>query len=254
MTTVLGIDIGGSGIKGAPVDLEQGDFAADRLRIDTPSPSTPRNIVGVVGQIVEHFADQIGDGPIGLTVPAPVRHGLIPFIANLDKEWVDLEAEKFFSETLGRPITIVNDADAAGVAEVHYGAAKNHKGIVIMTTQGTGIGSAIINDGVLLPNTELGHLEIDGFDAESRAAASIKDKEGLSYKEWAVRLQRYYETVEMLFWPDLFVVGGGVSKNHDKFMPLLKLRTPMVPAALRNRAGIIGAAWLAQDRVDHPQA
>ena len=251
MTTVLGIDIGGSGIKGAPVDLERGEFTADRLRIDTPEKSTPRNIVGVVGQIVEHFADQIGDGPIGLTVPAPVRHGLIPFIANLDKEWVDLEAEKFFSETLGRPITIVNDADAAGVAEVHYGAAKDHMGIVIMTTQGTGIGSAIINDGVLLPNTELGHLEIDGFDAESRAAASVKDREGLSYKEWAVRLQRYYETVEMLFWPDLFVVGGGVSKNHEKFMPLLKLRTPMVPAALRNRAGIIGAAWLAQDRLNH---
>ena len=252
MTTVLGIDIGGSGIKGAPVDLERGEFAAERLRIDTPSPSTLANVVKVVGQIVDHFVDQIGDGPIGLTVPAPVRHGLIPFIANLDKEWVDLEAEKFFSETLGRPITIVNDADAAGVAEVHYGAAKDAEGIVIMTTQGTGIGSAIINDGVLLPNTELGHLEIDGFDAESRAAASIKDKEGLSYKEWAVRLQRYYETVEMLFWPDLFVVGGGVSKNHEKFMPLLKLRTPMVPAALRNKAGIIGAAWLAQDRVDHP--
>lgn len=253
MSIVLGIDIGGSGIKGAPVDLETGDFAGERLRIDTPAKSTPENVADVVAQIVDHFADQIGDAPIGLTVPAPVVHGHIPMIANLHKDWKGLEAEKFFAERLGRPITVVNDADAAGVAEVHHGAAKGVKGLVILTTLGTGIGSAIINNGVLIPNSEFGHLEIDGFDAESRAASSIKDKEGLSYKEWATkRLQRYYEVVEALMWPDLFVVGGGVSKDHEKFIPLLKLRTPMIPAALRNKAGIIGAASLAQQRVENP--
>nr|WP_022909305.1 ROK family protein [Aestuariimicrobium kwangyangense] len=253
MSIVLGIDIGGSGIKGAPVDLETGDFAADRLRIDTPAKSTPGNVADVVAQIVDHFADQIGDAPIGLTVPAPVVHGHIPMIANLHQDWKGLEAETFFAERLGRPITVVNDADAAGVAEVHHGAAKGVQGLVILTTQGTGIGSAIINNGILIPNSEFGHLEIDGHDAESRAAASIKDKEGLSYRKWATeRLQRYYEVVEALMWPDLFVVGGGVSKDHEKFIPLLKLRTPMIPAVLRNKAGIIGAATLAQQRVEHP--
>lgn len=252
MTHVLGIDIGGSGIKGAPVDLEIGDFAAERLRIDTPSTSTPKNVAKVVAEIIDHFKDTIGDGPIGLTIPAPVVHGKVPFIANLDQQWAGLQADKFFADELGRAITLVNDADAAGVAEVHYGAAKGVSGLVILTTLGTGIGSALILDGKLVPNTELGHLEIDGHDAETQAASSIKDRLGLSYKDWSVRLQRYYEVVEMLFWPDLFVVGGGVSKDHEKFMPNLKLKTPMVPAQLRNKAGIIGAAWLAHDRLEHP--
>lgn len=252
MNNVLGIDIGGSGIKGAPVDLEAGDFVTDRLRIDTPSKSTPKNIAKVVGEIVDHFSETIGDGPIGLTIPAPVVHGVVTFMANLDRAWVGLDAEKFFEDKIGRPITIVNDADAAGLAEVHYGAAKGVNGLVILTTLGTGIGSALINNGVLVPNSELGHLEIDGHDAETRAASSAKDRHDLSYKEWAERLQRYYGFVEMLFSPDLFVVGGGVSKDHEKFMPLLKLRTPMVPAQLRNKAGIIGAAWLADDRLTHP--
>lgn len=252
MTHVLGIDVGGSGIKGAPVDLEVGDFAAARLRIDTPSTSTPKNVAKVVAEIIDHFGDTIGDGPIGLTIPAPVVHGKVPFIANLDQQWAGLQADQFFADQLGRPITLVNDADAAGVAEVHYGAAKGVTGLVILTTLGTGIGSALILDGNLVPNTELGHLEIDGHDAETQAASSIKDRLGLSYKDWAVRLQRYYEVVEMLFWPDLFVVGGGVSKDHAKFMPNLTLKTPMVPAQLRNKAGIIGAAWLANDRLQHP--
>ena len=252
MTHVLGIDVGGSGIKGAPVDLEIGDFAADRLRIDTPSTSTPKNIAKVVAEIIAHFGDTIGDGPIGLTIPAPVVHGRVPFIANLDQQWAGLQADQFFADALGRSITLVNDADAAGVAEVRYGAAKGINGLVILTTLGTGIGSALILDGNLVPNSELGHLEIDGHDAETQAASSIKDRLGLSYPDWSVRLQRYYQTVEMLFWPDLFVVGGGVSKDHEKFMPLLKLKTPMVPAQLRNKAGIIGAAWLANDRLLHP--
>ncbi|MEL4357789.1 MULTISPECIES: polyphosphate--glucose phosphotransferase [unclassified Luteococcus] len=248
MNTVLGIDIGGSGVKGAPVDLTTGDFAAERFRIPTPQPSTPEAVASAVAQIVEHFAGQIGDAPVGITIPAPVRHGRVPMIANLDQSWKGLEAEKFFEDTLGRGITIVNDADAAGLAEVQYGAAKGTQGVVILTTLGTGIGTAVINDGVLLPNTELGHIEVDGFDAESRAAMSAKENEDLSWAEWAKRLQRYYETMQMLFWPDLFVVGGGVSKKHEKYLPLLELETPIIPAELKNKAGIIGAAWLAAQR------
>ncbi|WP_420176045.1 polyphosphate--glucose phosphotransferase [Luteococcus sp. OSA5] len=249
MSTVLGIDIGGSGVKGAPVDLTKGDFAADRHRIATPSKSTPKNVVRVVGEIIDHFSGSLDkESPIGITVPAPVRHGKIPMMANLDDSWEGLAAEKFFSDELGRSVTLVNDADAAGLAEVQFGAAKGTEGIVILTTLGTGIGTAVINDGVMLPNTELGHIEVDGHDAESRAAMSVKENEDLSWKEWAKRLQRYYETMQMLFWPDLFVVGGGVSKKHEKFLPLLDLETPIVPAQLQNKAGIIGAAWLAAER------
>ena len=245
---VLGIDIGGSGIKGAPVDLTTGELTAERLKIATPEKSTPKNVAAVVGEIVEHFADQIGDGPLGVTIPAVVTHGRSRSAANIDKSWIDAEAEKIFEDHLGRDIMLVNDADAAGMAEVRYGAAKDHPGLVVMTTLGTGIGSALIYRGVLVPNTELGHLEIDGYDAESRAASSVKDKEGLSYTQWAKRLQRYYKHVEDLLWPDLIVVGGGVSKKHEKFLPLLDLRTPIVPAKLRNDAGIIGAAALAAER------
>lgn len=247
MTIYLGIDVGGSGIKGAPVDLETGEFVSDRLRIPTPSKSTPKNVAEVVAQIVEHFAEYIGDEGVGLTIPAPVIHGRVPFIANLHQKWAGLEADTFFTERLGRPVTLVNDADAAGLAEVRYGAAHNNQGVVVMTTLGTGIGSAIIHKGVLLPNTELGHLLLDGQDAEKLAASSVKDREGLSYEEWAVRLQRYYEHVEMLFSPDLFVIGGGVSKDWKKFGHLLTLNVPVVPAQLRNKAGIIGAAMVAAD-------
>lgn len=245
---VLGIDIGGSGIKGAPVDLSTGEFAADRLRIDTPKKSTPKNVAAVVAEIVDHFHDQIDDGPLGITIPSVVTHGRTRSAANIDPSWVDCEAEKLFEDVLGRDIYLVNDADAAGVAEVQYGAAKDHPGFVLMTTLGTGIGSAIIHRGVLVPNSELGHLEIDGHDAESQAASRVKDELGLSYDEWVPRLQRYYEVVEKLFWPDLFVVGGGVSKKADKFLPQLKLSAPIIPAKLRNTAGIVGAARLAADR------
>ncbi len=254
MNVYLGIDVGGSGIKGAPVNLDTGEFIADRLRILTPEKSTPKNVCAVVAQIIEHFAPTVGDVPVGLTIPAPVVHGRVPFIANLHQKWTGLEADEFFTERLGRQVTLVNDADAAGLAEVRYGAAKNHQGLVIMTTLGTGIGSAIIHRGVLVPNSELGHLQLDGTDAEKRAASSVKDKEGLSYAKWAKRLQRYYSHVEMLFSPDLFVVGGGVSKDFDKFGHLLDLHTPMVPATLRNHAGIIGAAMAARDAQVHPEA
>lgn len=251
---VLGIDIGGSGIKGAMVDLKKGAFATDRLRIPTPARSTPDNVAKVVAEIVNSFADEMDDGPIGITIPAVVTHGQTRTAANIDASWIDAPAEKIFSDALGRPVVLVNDADAAGVAEVQYGAAKGHPGLVIVTTLGTGIGSAIIHKGVLMPNSELGHLEIDGQDAESQAAASVRERMGLTFDEYVPRLQRYYERVEFLFWPDLLVVGGGVSKHGEKFLPKLRLKTPIVPAQLRNAAGIVGAAWLAVDRLKHPDA
>lgn len=241
----LGIDVGGSGVKGAPVDLHKGEFAAKRLRIDTPVPSTPEAVGDVIDQIVDHFDDVRGDSPIGVTMPGVVTHGTVRTAANIDKQWIDFEAEAMLEKKLGHDIILVNDADAAGVAELHYGAARGQRGLVVMTTLGTGIGSALIFGGELIPNSELGHLEVDGHDAETRAASSIKDKEGLSYPEWATRLQRYYSHLEALLWPDLIVVGGGVSKDAKEFLPLLELRTPIVAATLQNKAGIIGAAHLA---------
>ncbi len=251
----LGIDIGGSGIKGAIVDLKKGEFATDRLRIVTPQPATPAAVAAVVKQIADHFAKELGDGPVGITVPAAVTHGYTRTAANIDPTWVDAHAEEIFRQTLGRPITLVNDADAAGIAEVLWGAAKDHPGLVIVTTLGTGIGTAMIHKGTLIPNIELGHIEMFGADAEPQAAASVKDREGLSYEEWATtRLQPYYERLEFYTWPDLIVVGGGVSKESEKFLPLLKLKTPIVPAKLRNAAGIVGAAWLAVDALENPDA
>lgn len=244
---VLGIDIGGTGIKGAPVDLTTGEFVTDRLKIKTPKPATPEAVAEVVGEIANHFADSLADDPIGIAIPAVCQRGVARSAANIDPSWVDTDVDALFTERLGRPVHVVNDADAAGVAEVRYGAAKDVPGLVILTTLGTGIGSAFLLDGKLMPNSELGHLEIDGHDAEQRAAQSAKERENLSYPEWAKRLQRYYSHVEGLFWPDLFVVGGGISKSSDKFLPLLDLRTPIIPAKLRNSAGIVGAAWLARE-------
>ncbi|HET7397073.1 MAG TPA: ROK family protein [Intrasporangium sp.] len=249
--TPLGIDIGGSGIKGAPVDLKGGKLATSRLKIATPQPATPEAVADVVDQIVDHFAAQTRDAPIGVTVPAVVIHGTVLSAANIDPSWVDTDAQALIKKHTGREVTVVNDADAAGVAEVHYGAAKGVPGLVLLTTLGTGIGSALIMDGVLVPNSELGHLEMDGHDAEKVAASSIKDKEELSWEEYIERLQRYYSMVERLFSPDLIVVGGGISKEADLFLPHLRLRAPIVPAALRNSAGIVGAARLAADLARH---
>lgn len=246
-TYPLGIDIGGSGIKGAPVDLDAGDFAMERLKIETPEESTPDAVVDVVEQIVEHFADAVGDQPVGVTFPGVVTHGVVRTAANVDKSWIDTDLAAMLQDRLGRPATVLNDADAAGIAEYHYGAAKDVDGLVMLTTLGTGIGTALFTDGVLVPNTELGHLELDGYDAETRAAASVRENEDLSWKKWAKRLQKYYAHVEGLFWPDLFIVGGGISRKSEKFLPLLDLRTPIKPAELQNRAGIVGAAWAAVD-------
>ena len=243
----LGIDIGGSGIKGAPVDLAKGAFAKDRLRRDTPKVSTPDAVADIVEQIAAHFTDDTGDSPIGVTLPAVVTNGVVRSAANIDRSWIGTEARKLLSDRLGRPVTVVNDADAAGVGELHFGAARNASGLVLVSTLGTGIGSALLYDGVLVPNSELGHLEIDGYDAEQRASSSVKDDKDLSWEEWAERLQRYYSHVEDVLWPDLIVVGGGVSKKAAKFLPLLHLRAPIVAAQLQNSAGIIGAAWLASN-------
>ncbi|WP_136519714.1 MULTISPECIES: polyphosphate--glucose phosphotransferase [Cellulomonas] len=244
VSTAFGIDIGGSGIKGAPVDLETGEFAAERVRIPTPQPATPAAVAQTVAEVVDSF-DLAKDVPIGVTFPAVILHGVAQSAANVDKSWIGTDVEKTIGAATGRRVLAVNDADAAGYAEVQYGAAKGVPGVVLVVTLGTGIGSCLVVDGVLVPNTELGHLEVDGHDAETRASDAARDREGLTFPQWAERLQRYFTVVENLFWPDLIVVGGGVSKKHQEFLPLLDLRTPVVPAGLRNAAGIVGAARLA---------
>jgi polyphosphate glucokinase len=244
----FGIDFGGSGIKGAPVDLEQGDFAQERVRIETPQPATPHAVAEVFAELLGRFDES--QGPVGVTVPGIVKHGVVHSAANIDKHWIGEDADKLFTETTGRDVHVVNDADAAGLAEVRYGAAKGRRGLVIVTTLGTGIGSALVYDGVLVPNSELGHLEIDGHDAESRASSSAREKKDLSWEEWAERLTTYYRRLEDLFSPDLFVVGGGVSKKSDKFLSLIEIETEIVPAQLLNAAGIVGAALYATESQD----
>jgi len=243
----FGIDIGGSGIKGAVVDLASGKLATERRRIPTPQPSTPHAVAGVVAQLVN---DAGWHGDVGATFPAVIKHGVAQSVANVDHSWVGTDVDKLFTEVVGggSEVVVLNDADAAGIAEARFGAAKGVNGVVIMLTFGTGIGSALLMNGVLVPNTELGHLELDGHDAETRAAASVRDEHGMSYKKWAQRVNRYMQHVERLFTPDLFVVGGGVSKNADKWVPLLELTTPVQPAQLLNDAGIVGAAMAAVER------
>ncbi len=241
----LGIDIGGSGIKGAPVDLDAGVFAEDRLRIETPEESTPEAVLDIVVRIAKHFQAATGDSPIGVTVPGVVRQGVVRTAANIDRSWIGTDAAALLSSTLGRPVTLVNDADAAGVGELQFGAARHVEGLVLLATLGTGIGTALLHHGRLIPNSELGHLEIDGVDAETRASSQARESEELSWEEWVERLQRYFAHVEDLLWPDLIVVGGGVSKHAQRYLPLLHLRAPIVAAQLGNAAGIVGAAWLA---------
>jgi polyphosphate glucokinase len=243
----LGVDVGGSGIKGATVDLATGELTRERLRIETPQPATPEAVAGVIEQVVATFVDELGDGPVGVTIPGVVTGGVVRTAANIDRSWIGTDIDTVLTQRLQRPVRVVNDADAAGVAEARFGAARDTPGLVLVTTLGTGIGSALLLDGRLIPNSELGHLEIDGYDAETRAASSARETEGLSWAEWAERLQRYYGVVEDLLWPSLIVVGGGVSKKADKFLPLLHLRAPIVPATLRNQAGIVGAAVLAAE-------
>ena len=243
----LGVDIGGSGIKGAPVDLATGAFCTDRTKIATPQPSTPDAVSDVVARIVAEAAPHASPGaPIGVTFPGVLHGGAVGTAANVDASWVGVDIEQLLGAATGRQVAVVNDADAAAVAEHAYGAARGVPGVVLLTTLGTGIGTALIADGTLVPNTEFGHLEIDGHDAESRASSAARERDGLSFKHWARhRLQRYYDEVEKLLSPDLIVVGGGVSRKADRFLPHLTTRAPIVPAALRNSAGIAGAALLA---------
>ncbi|MBH0115613.1 ROK family protein [Salinibacterium sp. NG253] len=245
MTQALGIDIGGTGIKGAIVDTDTGKLVSERMKIATPKSGKPDAIVKVVIELIEKLGGIPESMPVGVCFPAIVRNGKTMSAANISKEWIGLEAETLFEKALGRDIHFVNDADAAGVAEVRYGAAKGVSGLILLTTLGTGIGSALIYNGTLVPNSELGHLTIGRRDAEKGASFSAKERQRLSWKAWAKRLQRYYTHLELLFSPDLFLVGGGVSKSYEKFLPLLKLKTPIVPAKLRNNAGILGAAALA---------
>ena len=247
----LGIDFGGSGIKGAPVDLDTGEFIGDRVRIETPQPATPDAVAEVFVELIGRFPDSAG--AVGVTVPAVVRRGVASSAANIDRAWIGTDADALFTDATGRDVHVVNDADAAGLAEVRYGAAAGRRGLVILTTLGTGIGSAIVYDGALVPNSELGHLEIDGKDAEKSAANSVREKHDLSWSKWAGRLTTYYRTLERLFSPDLFVLGGGVSKHADKFLRHIDIDTEIVPATLQNRAGIVGAALWAAEGGDEAQ-
>jgi polyphosphate glucokinase len=250
MTLAIGIDIGGTGIKGAVVDVDTGELVSERVKVATPDGGEPDDIVAAVTGMIDGFGDTADGLPVGVCFPAVVIDGKTMSAANVSKKWIGLEAEKLFEKSLKRDIFFVNDADAAGIAEVRFGAAKGKRGLVILTTLGTGIGSAFLYNGTLIPNTELGHIEVDGKDAEKRASYAAKERKGLDWKQWAGRLQKYYSTLEFLFSPTLFVVGGGVSKSHQEFLPLLKLATPIVPAELRNNAGILGAAVLAADPSD----
>jgi len=243
-TQGFGIDIGGSGIKGAPVDLTTGEFLADRVRIPTPQPSTPAAVARTVADLVAAF-DLPADARLGVTFPAVIQHGVARTAANVHDSWIGTDVSAVLAEATGRAVVTVNDADAAGYGEALYGAARGHGGTVLVVTLGTGIGSCLVVDGTLVPNTEFGHLEVDGRDAETHASDAARERDGLDMERWAERLQRYFRVIEDLVWPDLIVVGGGVSKKHQQFLPLLDLRTPIVPAALRNAAGIVGAAALA---------
>jgi polyphosphate glucokinase len=239
MATVRGIDIGGTGIKGAPVDIGTGKLLADRHRILTPDPATPEAVADVVAQVARFFE---WHGPTGATFPAVVKGGVALTAANVDRSWIGTDAGKMFADAVGGPVTVVNDADAAGIAEMEFGAGRGIRGVVMMITLGTGIGSALFVDGRLVPNTELGHLELDGTDAERRAAESVRESEDLSWKKWSKRLDGYFDMLHELFSPDLFIIGGGVSKKADKFVPRLSTGAKVVPAQLLNDAGIVGAA------------
>ncbi|WPF65231.1 MULTISPECIES: polyphosphate--glucose phosphotransferase [unclassified Corynebacterium] len=245
----FGIDVGGSGVKGARVNLDSGEFASERIKILTPQPATPEAVAKVAAKIVEQAE---WTGPVGVTVPGIVRNQVVESAANIDSSWVGTNAQELFSRHLGgRAVTVLNDADAAGLAEVTYGIPEAATGPVIFLTLGTGIGSAILIDGHLYPNSELGHLEVDGKEAEHRASSAVKERKDLSYKQWAKRVDKVLHAYEALFSPSLFIVGGGISRKSEKWIPLLTCRTEVVPARLLNTAGIVGAA-MAVERVSTP--
>ena len=238
---ILGIDIGGSGVKGAPVDVDNGTLLAERFRIETPHPATPDAVAAAVAEVISHFD---WHGPVGATMPGVVKSGTLLTAANIHPSWIGTNAAQVFTRATGCPVTVLNDADAAGIAEMRFGAGKGRSGVVIMVTLGTGIGSAVFNDGVLLPNTELGHIEIRGKDAETRASARVREEKDLSFKKWGKQVDDYLDRIDALLWPDVVIIGGGVSKKADRFFPLLTTRAEVVPAQLLNDAGIVGAALM----------
>jgi polyphosphate glucokinase len=240
---ILGIDVGGSGIKGAPIDTKTGELIAERIRIKTPEKAEPQPVAEVVAQIAKSFDWK---GQIGIGFPAPIKGGVAMMAANISEKWVGTNADELFSKITGCDCTMINDADAAGLAEMSFGAGRGQVGTVILITLGTGIGSAIFYRGRLLPNTEFGHIELEGEEAEARASDAARQRDDLSWKKYAKQLNRYLKMMEKLFWPDLFIVGGGISKEHEKFLPLLTIDIPVVPAELLNEAGMIGAALAAQ--------
>lgn len=235
----VGIDIGGSGVKGAPVDIATGSLTGERLREPTPAPSTPDAVARVVAQVAGGFA---AGGPVGVTFPGVVRAGVIETAANLDASWIGVDAAALFENRVGRAVIVLNDADAAGIAEMAFGAGRGRRGVVMMITLGTGIGSALFVDGHLVPNTEFGHIVVSGKDGERLAAASVRTAEDLSWKAWSERLNSYLARLESLLSPDLIILGGGISKDHAEFLPRLRARAELVPAQLYNDAGIVGAA------------
>ncbi len=240
---ILGIDVGASGIKGAPVNTDAGELLAPRFRVATPQPSKPQAVAESIAQITEYFSWK---GVTGCGFPSAMRQGVVMTAANIHKSWVGVNAEQLFSEASGCPTRVINDADAAGLAEITFGAGRGHRGVVLVVTIGTGLGTAMFVDGRLVPNMELGHIEIDGQDAETRASDAARKREGLSWKKWAKRFNIYLNTLEKLLWPDLIILGGGSSKDYEKFMPYLQLQAEVITAQFFNEAGIVGAALAAQ--------
>ena len=236
---VLGIDIGGSGIKAAPVDTRDGLMLGIRHRIPTPTPATPVSITPVIQEMVRHFNWK---GLIGCGFPAVVQNGVAKTAANIHKSWIGTNVDEVFSQATGLPVFVVNDADAAGLAEMKFGAGEGSRGLVLLVTIGTGIGTVIFNNGRLVPNTELGHIEYKGMDVEKYASDAARKDEDLSWEDWAMRLNEYLTEMERLIWPDLIILGGGASKKGDKFLQYLDIKTPVVPAELLNNAGLVGAA------------
>ena len=248
MSKAIGIDIGGTGIKGAVVNTKKGSLIGERIRFDTPEGATPGQVIETVAEMLQQI-DVDKDTPVGICFPAIVKDGVTLSAANVSDQWLGLKAEKLFSKTLDRKVVLINDADAAGVAEIKYGAGQERKGLVLMVTLGTGIGTALFMNGKLIPNSELGHLEIDGVDYETMAAYSAKEREDLSFADWAKRLTKYFNQVDRLLSPDLIIVGGGISKQHEEFLPLIETQIKLVPAESKNNAGIIGAAFIARKRL-----
>ena len=240
---VLGVDVGGSGVKGAPVDTETGQLLKERVRIKTPKGAEPEPVAKVVAEIAQSFEWK---GPIGIGFPAPIKGGVTMMAANISQKWVGLNADELFTKTTGCDCAMINDADAAGLAEMKFGAGRGQPGTVILLTLGTGIGSAIFHQGKLLPNTEFGHMEMKGQDAEWRASDAARQREDLSWKKYAKRLNKYLAAMQKLFWPDLFIIGGGISKYSEKYLPLLAIETPIITAQFLNEAGIVGAALAAR--------